>query len=223
MLARAQGEAGSSATPRLPSWFERTPEESVEEPARSAPAESQPQPSRDAAPPRPVAARPDGTPITDRSVAPHGDLAAAHHTGPRQPLAGQPPTAGESELPRSAATPEPVSPYESRRSAAPATVEATPRPASAPVAAPPRSDAAPVPAVPRPPEPNPAPTDAERPAQPQERTTAPDVVEVAIGRIDVRATIARPPAPPVRQAAPDAPSRPVLSLADYLAGKREAQ
>jgi hypothetical protein len=46
----------------------------------------------------------------------------------------------------------------------------------------------------------------------------PDIVTVSIGRIEVRATIAGPAPSPVP--APSPPSRPTLSLTDYLDGRR---
>jgi hypothetical protein len=54
-----------------------------------------------------------------------------------------------------------------------------------------------------------------------ERSTSPaaEVVRVTIGRIEVRATVATPPAARPITGAPAA----TLSLADYLAGRREAR
>lgn len=224
MLARAVGESGTAATPRLPSWFESAPEsagpsdwepavaEPPGTPAEAGPETAAAQPSRTRAS-RPVSARPDPRSSPDHAAAHGRDTAraAAHQTGPRQPLAGQPPTAGESVLPRP--LPPDAGPLQrSGPSAAQAPTGATPQDVG------PRAPAAaPVPAVPRPPAPTGQPA---HPAPPQP-SGAPGIVEVAIGRIEVRATIAPPATPPVREAAP--PSRPVLSLADYLTGTREAR
>lgn len=57
---------------------------------------------------------------------------------------------------------------------------------------------------------------------PDGHRTAPDVVRVTVGRIEVRATVAAPPAPAAHRAQ-ERGTAPTLSLADYLAGRREAR
>lgn len=189
-----------AAAPRLPSWFE---------PEVAGP-DGQPQPE-------PVRADPVAVPALDPPQVPTAAAPSPVASPTDRPL---PPTAPP-VVDRAEPAPVTTTAAPPLRDAAPPQPARLPEPA---VTA--RAQADPVPATPVPASPVPAPADPDRTAPRQ--PPAPDVVQVTIGRIEVRATIAPPrPAAPAPPPAPvrstDRPDEQVLSLADYLHGKRGAR
>ncbi len=232
MLARAgiTGAPGvAAATPRLPSWFEQPRDESPEAPVLPDPAaggSSTPQvPGR-----RPPAPLTDETRTAGAPAAGSAGLPSPAAPAPSAPAAArsaaQPVPATGPSLRQRPAPPgddarEPGAPTRDAVVGARGAAErpvAAPSAAAIPVAEPPVAEP-PVAAVPRPAAAA-APIDAVR--ELADAGGGPDVVDVAIGRIEVRATLLREPtaAGPVER---PAPAQPVLSLADYLAGKRGAR
>lgn len=220
-LARMLTRAGviaqpdvASAAPRLPSWFEPVVEDTAGLPEVEAvdvdtsPAAEGPIPGAPAESPERAKARETRAVEAGRQTrqpSPAAAPVAPAPTSVRSPVEAAAATARR-EAPAALAQQQPES--QPRVRAAATEPEAASRATSAP---PPATPAEPLrpPAAPAPAAQHPAP--------------APEIVHVTIGRVEVRATIAAPPPTPPSRAEQPVQGPPVLSLADFLGGKREAR